>query len=98
MYLMTLPLFAALALTPMPSSNHSADRARSDCGDKIHVVREELGQPRLDREPASAEKPLLIAAVAKRIDGCAVMQMKGNVNDLRPLPAPADGPLLRPAK
>lgn len=68
------------------------------CADRIERVRDDLAQPRLDRSPASADKPLLIAAVDKRIDGCAVLQMKGNVNDLRPLPvAPSGPPRLQPA-
>jgi len=69
-----------------------------DCRDRIQQVREDSGQPRLDRETASPDRPLLIAAVDKRVDGCAVMQMKGNVNDLRPIPQPSDGPgKLQPA-
>lgn len=32
----------------------------------------------------------MIAAVDKRIDGCAVMQMHRDVDDIRPLPAAPD--------
>ena len=63
-----------------------------ECTDRIEQVREQSGQPKLDRNPASAERPLMIAAVDKRIDGCAVMQMKGDVNDIRPLPLPSVNP------
>jgi hypothetical protein len=71
----------------------------ADCRDRIERVRDELGQPGLEREPASPERPFLIAAVDKRIDGCAVMQMKGDVNDLRPLPeAPSGPPRIQPAR
>ncbi|ANY20493.1 hypothetical protein A6F68_01985 [Tsuneonella dongtanensis] len=73
--------------------------AEGDCPDRIRKVREELDQPRLERKPASSENPVLIAAVDKRIDGCAVMQMRNDINDLRPIPAPADGPpRLQPAR
>lgn len=76
-----------------------ADGAQSACRDRIEQVREEAGQPRLDRQTADASRPLMIAAVDKRIDDCAVMQMKGDVNDLRPLPQPSPGPArLQPAR
>ena len=65
---------------------------------RIERVRDDLAQPKLDRSPASAERPLLIAAVDKRVDGCAVLQMHGAVNDLRPVPQSSGGPLLQPAR
>ena len=66
----------------------SVEQAIGDkqCADRIEQVRDATGEPKLDRTPASSEKPMLIAAVDKRIDGCAVLQMKGDVNDLRPVP------------
>jgi hypothetical protein len=64
-----------------------------DCGDTITQAREEAGKPPLlDREPASPDKPQLIYAVDKRVDGCDVMVMKGDPADMRPLPKAADGP------
>ena len=66
------------------------------CRDRIHEVREDLGLPRLDRDTASPDEPLFIAAVDKRIDGCSVMVMRDNLADMRPLPAPDNGPLFRP--
>ena len=84
---------------PRPSIRELPSNKPNDCADRIERVREELQQPRLDRRPASAERPYLIAAVDKRIDGCAVMQMKGNVSDLRPLPeAPDAAPRIQPAR
>ena len=65
------------------------------CRDRIHEVREDLGLPRLERDTASPDEPLFIAAVDKRIGGCSVMVMRNNLADVRPLPAPDDGPLLR---
>ncbi len=85
--------------TPSGLPQAPSDGALATCADRIETVRDTLGQPRLDRTPESIEEPLLIAAVDKRIDGCAVMQMKGDVNDLRPIPQPAPGsPFLQPAR
>ena len=67
------------------------------CSDVIREVRSAEGLPALQRGPATGEDGYLIAAVDKRIDGCAVMQMHGNVNDLRPLPEGSDDFRLRPA-
>jgi hypothetical protein len=65
------------------------------CRDRIEQVRAERGLPMLDRGTATGEEVLLIAAVDHRIDGCSVMVMKNDTSDVRPLPAPKDGPLLR---
>lgn len=57
------------------------------CRDRITQAREAAGKPPLlDRTPASPDRPNLIYAVDKRIDGCAVMVMHGDVNDVRPIP------------
>lgn len=79
-------------LPPRMTVEKPGEPAESACRDRIALVREAQGQPRLERQPASPERPYLIAAVDKRIDGCAVMQMHHDVNDLRPLPARPDGP------
>lgn len=65
------------------------------CRDRIDLVRAERGLPKLDRGTATGEEALLIAAVDHRIDGCAVMVMRHDTSDVRPLPAPESGPLLR---
>ncbi|WP_226700852.1 hypothetical protein [Qipengyuania gaetbuli] len=67
------------------------------CNEVIREVRETGGLPALQRGPATGEDGYMIAAVDKRVDGCAVMQMHGDVNDLRPLPEPTEDYLLRPA-
>jgi hypothetical protein len=68
-----------------------------NCRDRIQQVRDASGQPVLDTTPATTGDGYLINAVDMRVDGCAVMQMKGNVNDLRPLPV-SEGPArLQPA-
>ena len=72
------------------------EAALQACRDAIRQAREASGQPPLlDREPASPEKPLAIHTVDRRQDGCSVMVMMGNREDIRPLPAPAEGPLLQ---
>lgn len=63
------------------------------CRDRITKARNEASKADLpDREPASPDKPYLIHAVDKQIDKCAVIVMKGDAKDMRPLPAPAEGP------
>jgi hypothetical protein len=68
------------------------------CRDRIHKAREESNQRPLDREPATEEEPLLIWAVDRREDGCAVLVAKGDPDDIRPIPRIEDGDLLRPAR
>lgn len=66
-----------------------------NCRDTISQARQEAGKPPLlDREPASPDKPYHIYAVDRRQDGCAVMVMKGDPSDIRPLPVAPDGPLM----
>ena len=72
--------------------------ASQNCRDRIQQVRDASGQAALDKTPATQGEGYMINAVDMRVDGCAVMQMKGNVNDLRPLPAPSGSPRLQPAK
>ncbi|MEM6908802.1 MAG: hypothetical protein AAF494_08985 [Pseudomonadota bacterium] len=43
--------------------------------------------PLLRRGPAAPERPLAIYAVDRREDGCSVMVVMGNPDDVRPLPA-----------
>ncbi len=59
-----------------------------ECQDRIHRARAAAGLPLLKREPASPDKPHLIYAVDRRQDGCGVMVMMGNPDDIRPLPEP----------
>ena len=100
MRLIVLPLFvvALIAAVPAPS-RQSVNKASTaqNCSDRIQQVRDASGQPALDNTPATPGDGYLINAVDMRLDGCAVMQMKGNVNDLRPLPAPSGPAGLQPA-
>lgn len=101
-----LPLAALLLATgaiPLPEApapgivlaQPNASLSTRVCRDRIHEVREDLGLPGIERETASPDEPLFIAAVDKRIDGCSVMVMRDNTADVRPLPSPDNGPLLR---
>lgn len=109
MKLIVFPLAALASVTaaaertpPPPSGPDAAIRelrpfepSEQQCRDRITVAREAAGKPPLlEREPASPEKPYHIYAVDKRVDGCAVMVMHGDVNDIRPLPAPPESPIL----
>ncbi|MBU2588209.1 MAG: hypothetical protein KJ872_08860 [Alphaproteobacteria bacterium] len=94
----TAPALAA----PLPDARvvvmgrGEADSAKEQvCRDRISQARQDAGKPPLlDREPASPDKPYHIYAVDRRQDGCAVMVMKGDPADIRPLPVAPDGPLL----
>jgi hypothetical protein len=76
---------------PAPNSPLVTPEGRVPCRDTVHAVREERGLPQLRRETAAPDEPLLIAAVDQRINGCAVMVMYDNTNDVRPLPALPQG-------
>ncbi len=70
-----------------------------ECRDRITRAREAFGKPpMLEREPASPDKPHLIYAVDRRQDGCSVMVMKGDPDDIRQLPGKMEGSLLIPAR
>jgi hypothetical protein len=71
----------------------------ANCRDRIHAVRDERGLPKLERDTASPDEPLFIAAVDKRIGGCSVLVMRQNLSDVRPLPElPQAPPRLMPAR
>lgn len=77
---------APLAATPAPPSPEQ-------CRDRITQAREAAGKPPLiDRGNAAPEKPPLIYALDKRVEGCSAMVMLGDPSDIRPLPARPDGP------
>jgi hypothetical protein len=70
-----------------------------NCRGRIERVRQKRGLPQLRRDSASPEEPLLIAALDKRIDGCAVLVMRHDAGDVRPLSPFQEGPArLRPAR
>ena len=67
------------------------------CADRIRQIREQSGQPVLDKRAADSEEGTLIWAVDKREGGCPVMVAKGDLDDIRPVPEGEEQPLLRPA-
>ncbi len=75
-----------------------AEGEAAHCAEVIQQVRDANALTTLQRGPATPEDGYLIAAVDKRVDGCSVMQMHGDVSDLRPLPEPAEETLLWPAE
>lgn len=78
---------------PVPAIRELAPIAPTpeQCRDRITQARDAAGKPPLlDRGPASPDRPYHIYAVDKRIDGCAVMMMHGDVNDVRPIPQRAE--------
>ena len=75
-----------------PAEPRPVTPSDAECRDRITHAREAAGKPPLlERGPASPDKPYLIYAVDRRQDGCAVMVMKGDPADIRPLPARPDG-------
>ena len=106
-----LPLIALVLTTGAPAQSSGAPQAvppepvpgaltaRTDqkvaCRDRIELVRQERGLPKLQRDTARPDEPLFIAAVDKRIDGCSVMVMRNDTADVRPLPAPEGDARLR---
>lgn len=67
-----------------------ANPSPEQCRDRIHRAREASGQPQLDQNPATPDSPPIIWAVDRRVEGCSVMVVKGNPDDIRPLPAPPE--------
>lgn len=72
---------------PVPGAQIAEADPQAVCRDRIHMARQERGLPTLQRDTASLDEALFIAAVDKRIDGCSVMLMRDNLSDVRPLPA-----------
>lgn len=62
---------------------------RATCRDTIEHVREESGQPPLDLRDGTEEEapePMLYRAVDHDVDGCDVLVMADNPDDIRPVP------------
>lgn len=100
----SLPLLVSAGVAQEPDTPETAgvqddfgDLAREDCTDRIQTIREESGQLRLERQPASPGDPLLIYAVDRREDGCPVLVMAHRPEDIRPVPDASDRPRLFPA-
>lgn len=79
-------------VTPVPTPVQQPHKVGKNCGGKVEAVREERGLPLLRRENSQRGDALMILAVDKQIDGCEVLVMAYDANDVRPLPDYADGP------
>jgi len=78
------------------ASDPTLDPDSGECRDRIRRARQATGQPPLfQREPASSENPLAIYAVDRQQDGCSVVVMMGDPNDIRPLPEVEQQPVFR---
>ncbi len=77
----------ALPILPTPMLEGPPGPGEAVCRDIIHEAREERGLPKLAEKEASADEPLFIAAVDKRLDGCSMLVMRNDTSDIRPLPA-----------
>jgi hypothetical protein len=95
MPLAEVPSQGAAPRTVVPDMALPGPPGPQDCRDRIHTVREERGLPAVERETADPEEPLLIKALDKRVDGCSVMVMHHNTNDIRQLPQAHEPRLMR---
>jgi hypothetical protein len=85
--LMASTLPSAPLPTPLPGTSvQQLGPVGRNCRGRIETVRDERDLPKLRHDDAAADKPLLILAVDKTIDGCEVLVMKSNSADIRPLP------------
>jgi len=66
---------------------------RARCEEQIRKVRSDAGQPEIEREPADAENPLMLAAAHQTIEDCPVLVMKHDTSDIRPVPDLREGPV-----
>jgi hypothetical protein len=100
------PLLVAATVAPNPPASPSApgklavqsQPASKNCRGRMETVRAERGLPRLAPDTGVSPDPLLILAVDRQIDGCEVLVMWNNLNDIRPLPAWQDKVRKFPAK
>lgn len=90
------PAFAAppRPWTSVPELDPDTSRL---CADVIREARDNAGLPQLDRRTASPENPELVWAVDHRRDGCGVLVMRGNPDDIRPVPKPSENVTIMPA-
>ena len=73
---------------PVPGTLNAPAEPEAACRDRIELVRQERGLPKLQRDTADPDeaKALMILAVDREIDGCDVLVMASDPRDVRPLP------------
>lgn len=64
------------------------------CRETVREVRAEAGLPLLRGDERDASAPVMMAAVDRRVDDCAVIQVHGNPEDIRPLPAEGEARMM----
>ena len=87
----TLPFTMPGYSRPAPLATGDLDDfvRRSTCRDTIEHAREESGQPPLDKRDGTEDKapePMLYKAVDHDVDGCDVLVMADDAEDIRPVP------------
>ncbi|MBT2133701.1 hypothetical protein KK137_05075 [Croceibacterium sp. LX-88] len=86
-------------LAPVPGAKHALANTKADsCIGRIELVRQERGQPALQRDADKAEEGMLIAAVDHKIDGCSVLVMRNDTSDVRPVPTINEPAQVRPLR
>ncbi|MBO9519490.1 MAG: hypothetical protein J7493_15615 [Porphyrobacter sp.] len=86
-------------LAPAPGATHALANTMADsCIGRIELVRQERGQPALQRDADKTEEGLLIAAVDQRVSGCSVMVMRNDTSDIRPVPKINEPAQVRPLR
>lgn len=102
---LALPLIGA-SLPDAEQREESTPEAKADfsdledrnCRDTIQSVREENGQPLIQRDTADPDEPILFYALDHEVDGCDVLLVSRN-GDVRDLPSAPDGPVrVQPAQ
>jgi hypothetical protein len=99
------PLLVAAAVAPKtPVTSHAPGKLAAqpeqfgkNCHGRIEETREERGLPKLAPDKAGSAEPLLILAVDRQIDGCEVLVLRNDINDIRPVPEFSDTARMRPA-
>lgn len=81
--------------TATPDPDADGDSGRK-CADIIREAREDAGLPQMERRAAAAEIAEMIWAVDHRRDGCGVLVMRGQPQDIRPVPQPTEDTGLMP--
>lgn len=90
------PVPSPFDIPALEGLDHPMLALSENCRDTIRQVRQERGLPLLDRHAADPEEPILFRALDYDVDGCDVLLVDNE--DIRPLPAPQDGPLLQRAQ
>jgi len=94
----TVAPHAPASLHKLPKLANQAEEIRKNCRGRIEAVRQERGLPKLAPDKGSDRDPLLVLAVDRSIDGCEVLVVSNDLNDIRPLPDFSEEPArLRPA-